>query len=213
MNTLFREAPVKIGRNRKWLPGTPGLQRDIDVVHAIAKNFPDLTILVDANDGYTADEAIAFLQGVEGVPIFWFEEPFVESVGAWTKLHDWARANGRADMLTADGEQGNNYDVLEQLEAAGILQVRLTDIVGHGFTPWRDWMPKLRATNTQISPHCWGSALKTIYTAHFVAAHGSCPTVEGVTTNTTEVDFGENIIRAGSMQVSSAPGFGMKLVG
>jgi len=207
----YRQLKVKIGRNRKWMPGAPGLRRDIEVVRAIAKAFPDCQILVDANDGYTADEAIAFLKAVEEIPLFWFEEPFVESVADWTKLHDWAKANGRAAMLLADGEQGNQFDVLERLEADGILDVRLTDIVGHGFTGWREWMPKLRATKTQASPHNWGSALKTVYTAHLVAALGNCPTVEGVTTNTSAVDFGKNVLRDGSMQASDAPGFGMKL--
>ena len=133
------------------------------------------------------------------------------SAVAWTKLHGWAKANGREKMLLADGEQGNKPAVLEQLEAAGILHVRLNDIMGHGFTPWRQLMPKLMATKTQASPHNWGSALKAVYTAHLIAALGNAPTIEGVSSNTEEVDFGENIIRDARLQVSSAPGFGLKL--
>jgi D-galactarolactone cycloisomerase len=207
----YRQLKVKIGRNLKWMPGAPGLQRDIEVVQAIAKEFPDCEILVDSNDGYTADEAIAFLRGIGDIPIFWFEEPFVETIADWTKLHQWAQANGRSKMLLADGEQGNNYPVLEKLQAEGILNVRLDDIIGYGFTPWREMMPRLRAIKAQASPHNWGSALKTVYTAHLIAALGNSPSLEGVTTNTKEVDFGDNIIRDGKLQVSSAPGFGLKL--
>ena len=207
----YRQLKVKIGRNLKWMKGEPGLKRDIEVVRAIAKEFPDCEILVDSNDGYTADEAIAFLKGIGDIPLFWFEEPFVETVEDWTKLHGWAKANGREKMLLADGEQGNKPAVLEQLEAAGILHVRLNDIMGHGVTPWRQLMPKLMATKTQASPHNWGSALKAVYTAHLIAALGNAPTIEGVSSNTEEVDFGENIIRDARLQVSSAPGFGLKL--
>ena len=43
------------------------------------------------------------------------------------------------------------------------------------------------------------------------AALGNVPTIEGVTTVTTDVDFGENVLREGRMQVSSQPGFGLRL--
>ena len=38
------------------------------------------------------------------------------------------------------------------------------------------------------------TALKTVYTAHFVGAYGNAPTIEGVTTQGGDVDFGENRI-------------------
>ncbi len=207
----YRHFKAKIGRNMRWMKGEPGLKRDIEVVRALAGAFPDSTLLVDSNDGHTPDDAIAFLKGIGDIRLLWFEEPFVETIDAWTRLHAWAKANGHGKMLLADGEQGNDYLVLEQLEADGILNVRLCDIMGYGFTRWRKLLPALLKTGTQASPHTWGSALKTIYTAHFVAAFGNCPTVEGVTTATEEVDFGGNVLRDGAMQVSDAPGFGLAL--
>jgi L-alanine-DL-glutamate epimerase-like enolase superfamily enzyme len=207
----YRQLKVKTGRGAKWMPGAPGLQRDIEVVREIAQTFPDCAILVDANDGYTVETAIEFMRGIGEVPLFWMEEPFVESVDSWTRLHAWMRANGRTSTLLADGEQLNDFPVLEALEAKGILQVRLNDIAGYGFTRWRELHPKLVAQGVQASPHCWGSALKTVYTAHLVAAVGHCPTIEGVTTVTTDVNFGENVLRDGVFQVSSKPGFGLSL--
>jgi L-alanine-DL-glutamate epimerase-like enolase superfamily enzyme len=207
----YRQLKVKIGRGGKWLPGEAGLRRDIEVVRAIAAAFPDCQLLVDGNDGFTVATIIAFLEGIAGIPLVWLEEPFIENVAAWKAVHVWTRAHGRADTLLADGEQNNDFPVLEELEAAGVLQVRLTDILGLGFTAWRALMPRLRATRTLASPHNWGSALKTVYTAHLAAALGNVPTIEGVTTVTTEVDFGENVLRAGCLHVSSQPGFGLRL--
>lgn len=207
----YRQLKVKIGRGHKWMSPEAGLQRDIEVVRAIAKAFPDCGLLVDGNDGYTADSFIRFLQGIEGIPLFWIEEPFVENEAEWRKIHAWTRANGRDQTLLADGEQHNDIPLLEKLEAAGILHVRLLDIIGLGFSPWRKLMPKLATNKVLSSPHCWGSGLKTVYTAHLVAGLGNCATVEGVTCSDEHVDFGENVIRDASMQVSSKPGFGLSL--
>ena len=203
----YRQLKVKIGRGNRWMSKEDGLKREIH------KAFPDCELLVDANDGYSVATTIAFLKGIEGIPLFWIEEPFVESVAAWTELHAWTSTNGWGKTLLADGEQHNDIPVLEELEAKGILNVRLLDIVGLGFTPWRALMPKLVKTRTVCSPHAWGSGLKTIYAAHLVAGLGNGCSVEGVSCSHEHVDFGENVIRDGKMQVSPKPGFGLSLRG
>jgi L-alanine-DL-glutamate epimerase-like enolase superfamily enzyme len=207
----YRQLKVKIGRGNKWMPPEAGLQRDIEVVRAIAKAFPDGGLLVDGNDGFTPETMIAFLEGIEGVPLVWIEEPFVEHEARWRKLHDWTKAHGCAATLLADGEQNNDFPLLEKLEAAGILNVRLCDIVGYGFTPWRTLMPRLKATKTLASPHAWGSGLKTLYAAHLLGGLGNGASIEGVTCSHEHVDFGENLIRDGKLQLSSQPGFGLTL--
>jgi D-galactarolactone cycloisomerase len=201
----YRQLKVKIGRGNRWMSPEAGLQRDIEVVRTIARAFPDSELLVDGNDGFTAETFIRFLKGIEGIPLFWIEEPFVENENEWRRVYEWTRANGRATTLLADGEQ-------HKLEAAGILQVRLTDILGYGFTRWREMMPKLIATNTQASPHCWGSGLKTVYSAHLVGGLGNCASIEGVTCSHEFVDFGANVMRDGKLQISSQPGFGLTLL-
>lgn len=190
-----------------------GDRRDVEVVRAVAKACPDCEILIDANDGYDAAGFIRFLEAIEGIPLFWIEEPFVENEAEWRKVHAWTRANGRAGTLLADGEQRNDFPLLEKLEDAGILQVRLTDIASVGFTGWRELMPRLKARKILASPHCWGSGLKTVYTAHLAAALGNTPTIEGVTCASDAVDFGGNVIRDGLQQVPDKPGFGLKMRG
>jgi L-alanine-DL-glutamate epimerase-like enolase superfamily enzyme len=207
----YRQFKVKIGRGHKWMTPDAGLQRDIEILREISKAFPDCQLLVDGNDGFTPDTMIAFLKGIEGIPLVWIEEPFVENDADWRKLHAWTRANGRASTLLADGEQGNDYPVLEKLEADGILQVRLCDILSYGFTRWRALMPRLVKTRTQASPHAWGSGLKTIYTGHLLGGLGNARTIEGVSCSDDHVDFGENVIRDGKLQLSSRPGFGVSL--
>ncbi|HAY79079.1 MAG TPA: mandelate racemase/muconate lactonizing protein [Planctomycetaceae bacterium] len=207
----YRQLKVKIGRGTKWMPPKVGLQRDIDVVKAIHQAFPKVEILVDGNNGFTVDTMIAFLDGIADVPLFWIEEPFHETVTDWTRLRDYLVANGRKETLRADGEAKPDFATLERLQRDHTLNVRLEDICGHGFTRWRHQMPRLTRQGIAASPHTWGTALKTVYAAHFAAAYGNAPTIEGVTTRGGDVGFGENKIVHAQFHPSHQPGFGLAL--
>ena len=207
----YRQFKLKIGRGNKWMPAKAGLQRDIDVVHAIHKAFPEVDILVDGNNGFTVETMISFLDGVADVPLFWIEEPFHETVADWTRLRNYLVANGRNKTLRADGEAKPDFPVLEELQKHHTLNVRLEDICGHGFTKWRHQTPRLAKQGIGVSPHTWGTALKTVYTAHFVGAYGNAPTIEGVTTKGGNVDFGDNRIVDAQFRPSNEPGFGLSL--
>tara|TARA_R110002049_G_scaffold309268_1_gene519544 strand:+ start:61466 stop:62665 length:1200 start_codon:yes stop_codon:yes gene_type:complete len=208
----YRQFKLKIGRGHRWMkPAAKGLQRDIDAVQAIHQRFPNCDILVDANNGYSVDDCIEFLSGVKGVPLFWVEEPFHESVDEYRRLNTWMDANGFGSTYLADGEAKPDAAVLDQLQSDGVLDVRLEDVMSVGFTGWRTMLPRLISENTLASPHAWGCGLKTFYIAHLAAAFGGVPTIEGVTMSDADIDFGENKIQDGNLQVSSEPGFGLKL--
>ena len=209
----YRQLKVKIGRSGRWYPHAEGLAMDIRVVKMIHEQFgEEVAILVDANDMYSLDDTIAFLKGVEGIPIYWVEEPFVENLAEGRKLKEWMVANGRSATFYADGERQPNYEVCRQLAREQKLDVYLPDIVGLGFTAWRKLMPELKNINTLASPHAWGCLLKTHYTSHLAAGLGNICTIEGVTCISDEIDFGQYQIIDGKLHVSEAPGFGMKLL-
>lgn len=209
----YRQLKVKIGRSSKWYPHDEGLAKDIEVVNEIHKAFHEkgVRLLVDANNGYSLEDTIAFLKGISGVPLFWFEEPFHENQQDGRKLKRWMLDNGFENTLYADGEAKPDHEVLKELGRSGDLDVYLTDIVGLGFTPWRTLMPEIAAMGVQASPHAWGNALKTNYVSHLAAGFGNTVTVEGVTCESDDIDFGNYPIQDGMLKVSDAPGFGMKL--
>lgn len=211
----YRQLKVKIGRSGRWYPHDKGLKTDIEVVRRIHEIFHDrgVEILVDANDMYSLEDAIAFLKGVQGVPLFWFEEPFPEERQKTRQLRDWMHANGFENTYLADGEFRPDPDLCLELGREGIIDVNLHDTFGFGFTRWRHLMPKLIASNTLASPHAWGNRLKTHYTAHIAAGLGNCCTVEGVTCESDDIHYGDYPIKDGHIHVPSSPGFGMKLVG
>ena len=87
-----------------------GLAMEIRIIKMIYEEFGDeVGILVDANDMYSLQDTIDFLEGVEGVPIYWVEEPFVENLAEGRKLKDWMMANGREDTFYADGEREPDF--------------------------------------------------------------------------------------------------------
>jgi len=209
----YRQLKVKIGRSGRWYPHDEGLTMDIRIVKMIYEEFGDeVDILVDANDMYSLQDTIDFLKGVEGVPIYWMEEPFPENQEDGRKLKDWMMENGREDTYYADGERQPDFEVCMQLARENKLDVYLPDVVGFGFTPWRKLMPSLIELNMVTSPHAWGALMKTHCAAHISAGLGNVCTIEGVTCLSEEIDFGDYKIVDGKLQVSEKPGFGMKLL-
>lgn len=207
----YQQLKVKIGRGNRWLPRKEGIRRDIEVTRAIAEKFPDVEILVDGNDGFEIDTFIEYLEGIGEVPLFWIEEPFRETVDDYRKLRQWLRAAGR-EALLADGEAGPDWRVLEELSQQHLLDVQLVDVVGYGFTSWRKLMPTLKQRKIMASPHAWGDALKTNYVAHLARGLGNVVTIEGVTCQSEDVDFGDYRLEEGKLVTSAEPGFGMRLL-
>jgi len=209
----YRQLKAKIGRSGRWYPHDEGLALDIEVIKMIREEFGDkIDILVDANDAYSLQDTIDFLKGIDGVPLYWFEEPFVENYEEGKQLKEWMMANGRQDTYYADGERNPDFDVCMQLGREGLMDVYLADIRGLGFTPWRKLMPSLIEMGMLTSPHGWGTMFKTHYITHLSAGMGNVCTVEGATLTSDDVDLGNYPIADGKITVSEDPGFGMELI-
>jgi D-galactarolactone cycloisomerase len=213
-----RAFKLKIGRGHRWLDAETGRRRDVEVTRAVRERFPDCAILVDANDGYTADGFAAYLDDVVDCGLYWIEEPFPENARDLAALRSSLAAAG-ANALIADGEapiaEGDDQAAIErrilELAAKGLVDVVLFDVVDYGITPWRRLMPRLVELGVAASPHAWGSPLKTFYAAQLAAGLGNVPTVEGVPGETDGVDASGYRLADGCLGVPAAPGFGLAL--
>ena len=210
----YRQLKVKIGRSGRWYPHDIGLKKDIEIVKLIHNSFKDKSteILVDSNDMYSLEDTISFLSGIRETPLFWVEEPFTEELDKGRQLRKWMNENGLKNTFYADGEANPNHEVCLELGAEKMMDVFLPDIYSYGFTKWIQLNKKLKEINILASPHAWGSRLKTNYIAHFAAAYGNIPTIEGVTCLSEDIDYGNYPIANGKIRVSDAPGFGMKII-
>lgn len=208
----YRQFKLKIGRGFKWMSPEEGLKRDVEVTRMVNAYFPDVDILVDANDGYTLKDFIRYLEQLENVSIWWIEEPFRETLDDFTALRKWLSENRKRNTLLADGEARPDLDLALEMGRNKVLDVYLDDIMGYGFTHWRKLMPRLIENGLQASPHNWGDYLKTIYTGHLAGGIGNVVTIEGVTCFSNDIDFGFNRVENGVFIPSSAPGFGISLL-
>lgn len=211
-NRGYRQFKLKIGRGFKWMPLEEGLKRDVEVTRLISRYFPDVDILVDANDGYNLKDFIRYLEQLNDVSIWWIEEPFRETVDDFTILRKWLLDNRKRNTLLADGEANPDLKLALEMGKKQILDVYLDDIMGYGFTNWRKLMPSLKEHGLLASPHNWGDYLKTIYTGHLAGGIGNVITNEGVTCFSSDIDFGFNRVEKGAFIPSSAPGFGITLL-
>jgi len=207
----FRDFKLKIGRGYQWMSPEEGFQRDIDVTRAVHENFPDCRILVDANDAYTCDDMIRYMDAVAECSIFWIEEPFRENRDDLIKLKEFL-AKRSPDTLVVDGESRPDVDFLLELAAEKLLDALQMDISGLGFTPWRRVMPRLIKVGVPAAPHSWGDPLKVHYSAQLAAGLGNALMVEGIPSTTHGADLGLYKLEEGILHVpKDAPGFGMKL--
>lgn len=206
----YRQMKIKVGRGHKWMPHDAGLQRDIDITNALAKAYPDVTYLADANDGFSIDDTLHYLDRIETELLF-IEEPFRENIDGFAKLRTYLDKTDKKTLI-ADGESRPDPDLLDQLIAEKLLDVHLTDTYGLGFTNWRKLMPSLAERGVLTSPHTWGSRLKTVYTTHLARGLGNVLTIEGVTAFSEDVDFaGYDLDKNGRISPPNKPGFGLTL--
>ncbi|MFO7903175.1 MAG: enolase C-terminal domain-like protein [Pirellulaceae bacterium] len=222
----YRAFKLKIGRGFKWMPRKEGLQRDIEVTRAVKKRFPDCRILVDANDAFTVDEAIKYVQSVADCDLYWIEEPFEEDYDGLKRLKD-SMANVGCRALLADGERRKRQakpltrhggyveeftDRLYRLAEAKLVDVFVLDLGIVGFTRWRRLMPKLIKAGIKASPHLWMWTPRTYYCAQFAAGVGNVCIIEGIPGRAPEIDYSAYKITDGKLVVPDTPGFGLKLI-
>lgn len=204
----YRAFKLKIGRGYQWAEAAEGLERDITVTRTVREHYPDCPILVDANDGYTDETILNYLDGVLDYNIFWVEEPFPETRSGLERFRNYLKEHS-PHTLIADGEAHPNIPFLLDLAGEGLIDVLLMDIMQIGLTSWRQVMPRLLEIGAQASPHAWGDPLKTLYAAQVSAGLGNVVTVEGVPGTVDGIDCSNYRFADGILTVPDLPGWGI----
>lgn len=200
---------VKVGRGNMWLGKEEGLKRDIDIVSAINKEFPNAEILVDFNDGADLESIKVFMESLPECNIYWIEEPFLESYDNCMQLREYLNKTS-PNTLIADGEFDYCPEHVISLAENGAIDVMLMDVLSYGFTAWRTLLKKCEKTGVKCSPHAWGYKLKTHIIAHLAAAFPTiCPTIEGVIDTAEGVDYSGYVMNNGILSIPQRSGFGM----
>ena len=203
---------VKIGRGYRWMSHDEGMRRDVEIIRQIHHQHPGAALMVDANNGFSVDDALTFMKRIEGVPLYWFEEPFQEAAENDRILHDYLDIE-RPGTLIADGESDPDIPQLMNLASHRLVDVLQPDVCGLGFTAWRRLMPQLARRGYRASPHAWGDVVKTNYCAHLAAAYPHhIPCIEAVLGTSEGVDDSDYRLSESMLKLPERPGFGMDLI-
>ena len=206
-----RALKIKIGRGHMFMEHDAGMRRDIELVNQIHDLFPSLTLMVDANDGYTVQDVKDFLTGIKNVPLYWFEEPLREEEHSFRDLKEFMKLHCPETRI-ADGESRTDIPLLTDLAEKQLLDVWQPDICGYGFTAWRKLIKMMVQKGYIGSPHAWGYVAKTNCCAHIAAAYPqNIPYIEAVLGDCEGVDLSGYTLKEGMLTVPDKPGFGMDL--
>jgi D-galactarolactone cycloisomerase len=168
----------------------------------------DFVLAVDANRGWTADEAIRFARLVEPLDIAWFEEPchwYDDGAGM-------ARVRAATRIpINAGQSEITSHGVRRLLDAGAVDLINYDVSEGGGVTDWR-----------RAAAQCWAAGVKMAHheesqiAQHLISAvpHGTyleCfadadrdPVWQAMWTNRPR-------LKNGFMPVSAGPGFGLEL--
>ncbi len=169
---------------------------------------PDFMLAVDANRGWTAEEAIQFARLVEPLDISWFEEPchWYDDAALMARV----RANTRIP-ITAGQCEITSHGVRRLIDAGAVDIVNYDASEGGGVTDWRRAAALCATAGLRVAHH-----EESQIAQHLISAipNGTCvecfadpardPVWQHMWTN-------RPAIRDGMMAVSTGPGFGLQL--
>ena len=116
--------------------------------------------MVDANNGFTPEEAKHWLAAVNENHLFFVEEMFPESIPDDTSFRDFIRSRGWKTLI-ADGESAGELNYFDPYLEAGCIDVIQPDVRAFGLS--LEWAMSRRIAELQprvrLAPHNWGSHL------------------------------------------------------
>jgi len=197
----FSAFKVKVGFN---------LDRDAALLETI---FGDLQskehLFADANQAWTKDQAIAFLDRTKDVTPGWLEEP----LPADASLTDWTAVSEHSRASIAGGENITGTGGFADAIASGAFDVLQPDVAKWGgISGCFRVAQAIRAANLRFCPHFLGGGIGLAASAHVLAATGG----DGL----LEVDVNPNPLRdafdlwgdaptKSLMSIPDAPGLGI----
>ena len=153
-----REAESYLKRNFRAIKPRGGFSPRADGAMAMELRRiagPDVALMVDINQGYTARAAIASARHMEEADLLWIEEPVQpEDIAGYQTV---ARA---VDVAIAGGEALGNVRAYREFLAAGTFSVLQPDLaVCGGYSGFREIAALARAWDLPVMPHVFGSTV------------------------------------------------------
>ena len=169
---------------------------------------PDFKLVVDANRGWNAHDAIRFARGVEHLDIGWFEEPchWYDDVALMMRVRQTIRI-----PITAGQCEITSHGVRRLVDAGAVDYVNFDASEGGGVTDWRRAAEICRSAGVRMAHHEESQIARQLLAGVPHGTYVECfadpdrdPVWQALWANRPP-------IRSGYMEVSADPGFGIKL--
>lgn len=206
----FRAAKIKIGF---------GVAEDVEVIAAVRDAIgPDIALMIDANHGYDALEAIRLGNAVAHLDIGWFEEPVVpEHLAAYQDVR------ARQPLPVAGGETWHGRTGFAEAIAARAVDILQPDVCGcGGITEMRKIVAMAETAGIRVVPHVWGTGVAIAASLQMLSILPPTPPRHGARQPLLEFDqthnpYRQTIIRTpfvqrdGIVRVPEGPGLGIEI--
>jgi D-galactarolactone cycloisomerase len=196
-----------------------GVEEDLRVIAAVREAMgPDMRLMIDANHGYDALEAIELGNRAAGYGIDWFEEPVVpEHLAAYREV------KARQPIPVAGGETWHTrWAFREPLETRAV-DIAQPDLCGcGGFTEMRRIADMAALHGIRLVPHVWGTAVQIAASLQWMSAMVPSPVRRDPVEPILEFDRTDNPFRqavvthpiehhGGVVAVPDGPGLGIEI--
>lgn len=154
----FEAVKIKIGF---------GADEDLATIAAVREAIgPTTRLMIDANHGYDALEAINVGRAVARFDIDWFEEPVLPEHPA-----AYARVRAGQPLAVAGGETWHGRHGMSQALAVDAVDILQPDVCGTGgFTEMRRIVDLAELYGVRVVPHVWGGGIALAASLHCMAA-------------------------------------------
>lgn len=187
-----------------------GRERDCANLRALRDTLgPRARLMVDANQAWSLDEALAIQDALAPFDLAWIEEP----LRADSPLSQWKQLAAAARAPLAAGENMAGDDPFDAAIASGAFAVLQPDVAKWGgISGCLPVARRIRAAGLRYCPHFLGGGIGLLASAHLLAAAGG----DGM----LEIDANPNPLRSeicgplatvvdGHATLNDAPGLGI----
>lgn len=178
----------------------------------------DRRLMIDANHGYDAIEAVVVGRAASQYGVDWFEEPVLPE-----EPTVYARVRHGQPIPVAGGETWHGRHGMRQALDAGAVDILQPDVGGSGgFTEMRRIIDMAGVAGVRVMPHVWGSGIALAASLHVLATVPPAPPRPAARAPMLEFDRTENPCRQavlttpieheqGIVNVPDGPGLGIEV--
>lgn len=203
------EAALKRGHRALKLKVGFGAETDLANLSALRAIVGDGMLAIDANQGWSVDQAVEMLPRLAGFDLRWLEEP----IRADRPREEWRKLRTSAKMPIAAGENISSVEDFEQVLAEDVLSVVQPDIAKWGgLSACAGLARDILKSGKTFCPHYLGGGIGLLASAHLLAGIGG--------DGWLEVDANDNPlrdlfcgpvvnVREGAVELDQEPGLGI----